>query len=57
MGDKKSDHSAKESFVDAQQKWFQVISASLINFPPFDHCVILKHTLFESVKNFLRYNS
>lgn len=46
MGDTKSDHSGEESFADAQQKWFQVIPASLINFLPFDLCAILKLSLF-----------
>lgn len=53
MGDTKSDHSGKESFVDVKQRWFQVTSVSLINFLPFDLRVISKFYLFESVKFFL----
>lgn len=39
--------------MDVKEKWFQVISVSLINFLPVDLCVILKLSLFESVNFFL----
>lgn len=61
MGDTKPDHSGKERFVDAQRKWFQVTSASLINFLPLDLRVILKLTFTVSEIFFevqlLAYNS
>jgi len=48
MGDTVCDHTVKEHFADAQQRWVKAVSARLIYFLAFDSHAILK--LFFSIK-------